>query len=272
MRLVESRLAGKVALITGAGRGIGAAIAQVFAAQGAKIVVATRTRESGQACVDQIVAEGGEAILEVGDFGDPDTPQRAVASAVDSYGGIDIMVHNAASFRADLIANFCERNLEKVLSLNLKACFRLSAACIPHFRVRGQGRLLFTSSVTGPRVAMPGLSYYATSKSGLNGFIRTAALECARDQITVNAVEPGYIRTPTLETLGEEALGRMAQFIPLADLGEPDDVAHAMLYLASDEARYITGQTLVVDGGSTLPESPLFIDDLDRIENRQNHP
>lgn len=268
MSVVGNRLAGKVALITGAGQGIGAATAQVFAAEGAQVVVATRTRESGQVCVDQIVAQGGEATLEVGDFGDPSTSTKAIASTVDCYGGIDIMVHNAASFRADPIANFSERNLEEVFSVNLKACFRLSAACLPHFRTRGQGRLLFTSSVTGPRVAMPGMSYYAASKSGMNGFIRTAALEYAREQITVNGVEPGYIRTPALETMGKETLKQMARFIPLGDFGAPEDVAHAMLFLASDEARYITGQTLVIDGGSTLPESPLFIHDLDPMNNQ----
>jgi 3-oxoacyl-[acyl-carrier protein] reductase len=268
MALVRGRLAGKVALITGAGQGIGAAVAQVFAAEGAQVLVATRTRENGQACVDQIIARGGEATLEVGDFGDPGTSKRAVASTVDCYGGIDIMVHNAASFQDDPIANFSERNLEEVFSVNLKACFRLSAACLPHFRARGQGRLLFTSSVTGPRVAMPGMSYYAASKSGMNGFIRTAALEYAREQITVNGVEPGYIRTPALETMGKETLEQMARFIPKGYFGAPDDIAHAMLFLASNEARYITGQTLVVDGGSTLPESPLFVDDLEQMSNQ----
>ena len=102
------------------------------------------------------------------------------------------------------------------------------------------------------------MSYYAASKSGMNGFIRNAALELARDQITVNGVEPGFIRTPTLEQLGEEMLHRVERFIPMGRLGEPDDVAQAMLFLAGDEARYITGQTIVVDGGSTLPESPVF--------------
>jgi 3-oxoacyl-[acyl-carrier protein] reductase len=159
---------------------------------------------------------------------------------------------------AGLIGNYSEEAMEDVFSVNLKACFRLSAACLPHFRARGAGRLLFTSSVTGPRVAIPTMTYYAASKSGMNGFIRNAAVELARYQITVNGIEPGFIRTPTLEQMGEEMLARVANFIPMGRIGEPDDVAQAMLFLATDQACYITGQTIVVDGGSTLPESPVF--------------
>jgi 3-oxoacyl-[acyl-carrier protein] reductase len=125
---------------------------------------------------------------------------------------------------------------------------------------RGAGRILVTSSITGPRVAMPGTAHYAASKAGANGFIRTAALELAAYGITVNGVEPGYIDTPAMSALkarfGEEQLTR---YIPLKRLGRPEDIAHAMLFLASDEAAYVTGQTIVVDGGSTLPESPVFM-------------
>ena len=255
----SKRLAGKVALITGAGRGIGASVAQAFAQEGAQVVVATRTESSGLECVEEIQKAGGDAVLEIADFADSDASGRVVAKSVEHYGAIDILVHNAASFRGDPVSTFSEKNIEMVFSVNLKACFRLSAACIPHLKKRGGGRLLFTSSVTGPRVAMPGMAYYAASKSGMNGFIRTAALELARDQITVNGVEPGFIRTPTLETMGEENLKSMASYIPMGVLGESRDIAHAMLFLATDEARYITGQTLVVDGGSTLPETPLFV-------------
>ena len=130
-------------------------------------------------------------------------------------------------------------------------------------RGQGGGRRLFTSSVTGPRVAMPGMAHYGMSKSGLNGFVRTAALEYARENITVNAVEPGYILTEAMKTLGNvEEIKAMAQCIPQGDMGKPADVAYAMLFLASDEASYVTGQTIVVDGGSTLPESQVVMDDF----------
>jgi 3-oxoacyl-[acyl-carrier protein] reductase len=177
------------------------------------------------------------------------------------------MVHNAASFLGGPVEDYTEDDLETVLSVNLKACFRLSKAVIPHFKKRGGGRLLFTSSVTGPRVAMPGTSYYAASKGGVNAFIRTAAIELARDNITVNGVEPGFIRTAAMELLAdEEGMAQMAKYIPVGYIGDPEDIAYCMLYLASDEARYITGQTICVDGGSTLPESPVFLDELEGVK------
>ena len=121
--------------------------------------------------------------------------------------------------------------------------------------------MMFTSSVTGPRVAMPGTSHYAMSKGGMNGFIRTAALEYARENITINGVEPGYILTAAMSALGgEEELKAMSQCIPLGKMGVPEDIAYTMLFLATDEASYLTGQTIVVDGGSTLPESQIVMD------------
>ena len=129
---------------------------------------------------------------------------------------------------------------------------------------------LFTSSVTGPRVAMPGTSYYAASKGGMNAFIRTAALELAPENITVNGVEPGYIRTAAMELLAdEEGLAQMTKYIPAGYMGAPEDIAYCMLWLASDEARYITGQTICIDGGSTLPESPVFLEEMEGIKDLQ---
>lgn len=183
------------------------------------------------------------------------------------WGGVDLMVHNAASFLGGPVDGYSEDDLETVLSVNLKACFRLTKAVLPSMRERGGGRLLFTSSVTGPRVAMPGTSYYAASKGGMNAFIRTAALELAAENITVNGIEPGYIRTAAMELLAdEEGLAQMTRYIPAGFMGDADDIAYAMLYLASDEARYLTGQTICIDGGSTLPESPVFLEELEGIK------
>jgi len=260
------KLEDKVAIITGAGQGIGAGIARVFAAAGAKIMIATRTASHGEATVESIEKAGGTAALCAVDIGELENVERAVAETADLWGGIDIMVHNAASFLGGPVEAYSEDDLETVLSVNLKACFRLSKAVIPFFKKRGGGRLLFTSSVTGPRVAMPGTSYYAASKGGMNAFIRTAAIELARDNITVNGVEPGFIRTAAMELLAdEEGLKQMAKYIPAGYMGDPEDIAYCMLYLASDEARYITGQTICVDGGSTLPESPVFLEELEGI-------
>ncbi|NNM01208.1 MAG: SDR family oxidoreductase [Gammaproteobacteria bacterium] len=264
---MTATLQNKVAIVTGAGQGIGAGIARVFAAHGAKVMLATRTASHGEAVVGEIAAAGGTARLIPVDIGDVAGIDAVVAGTVEAFGSIDIMVHNAASFLGGLVENTSEDDLETVLAVNLKACFRLSRACIPLMRQRGGGRLLFTSSVTGPRVAMPGTSYYAASKGGMNAFIRTAALELARDNITVNGVEPGYIRTAAMEILAdEEGMAQMARYIPVGYIGDPEDIAYAMLYFASDAARYVTGQTLCVDGGSTLPESPVFMEELEGMK------
>ena len=261
-------LKGKVAIVTGGGRGIGAGIATLFGAEGAKVVVATRTEKYGRDVVDQINGNDGEAVLLTVDIGDLDQARSVVDRTVKQYGRVDILVHNAASFLGAPVEQYSEEDLETVLSVNLKACFRLSRACIPHMKKQGGGRLLFTSSVTGPRVAMPGSSYYAASKGGVNAFIRTAAIELARDAITVNGVEPGYIRTAAMELLADEdGMKQMAKYIPMGYIGAPEDIAYAMLYLASDGARYVTGQTIVVDGGSTLPESPAFLDEAEGMKD-----
>lgn len=261
------RLDDKICIITGGGQGIGAGIARVFGAAGAKVMIATRTARHGEATVAAIENAGGAAALCALDIGQPENVERAVAETVDKWGGVDIMVHNAASFLGGPVEAYSEEDLETVLSVNLKACFRFSKAVIPIFKRRGGGRLLFTSSVTGPRVVMPGTSYYAASKGGMNAFIRTAAIELARDNITVNGVEPGYIRTAAMEILAdEEGMKQMANYVPAGYIGEPEDIAYCMLYLASDEARYITGQTICIDGGSTLPESPVFLEELEGIK------
>lgn len=263
----KGTLNGKVAIVTGAGQGIGRGIARLFAAEGARVLIATRTASHGEETARLIRAAGGAAALCTADVGRREEIEHIVAAALEAFGNLDIMVHNAASFLGGPVEQYSEADLETVLAVNLKACWRLAAACIPHFRQRGGGRLLFTSSVTGPRVAMPGTSYYAASKGGINAFIRTAAVELARDRITVNGVEPGYIRTAAMELLAnEEGLAEMARYIPMGYIGDPDDIAHAMLYLASDAARYVTGQTICVDGGSTLPESPVFLQELDSIK------
>jgi 3-oxoacyl-[acyl-carrier protein] reductase len=259
--LMIGDLKGKVAIVTGAGQGIGEGIARCFAAAGAKVLIATRTASNGQAVADSIVSCGGVASLLQVDVGEHAQVQRAVSHTVSVYGRLDIVVHNAAVYPVLPIEELSDADLDKTLSVNLKAGFWFIQAALPHLRKQGGGRFLFTSSVTGPNVAMPGTAHYAASKSGMNGLIRTAALEFARDDITVNGVEPGYIRTPAMEALGsEEEIAQMAKCIPLGKLGNPSDIANTMLFLASDEAAYITGQTIVVDGGSTLPESPVVLD------------
>jgi len=254
-------LEGKVAIVTGAGQGIGEGIAKVFAGAGAKVVVATRSAGNGQETVDDIVAAGGEALLIQCDLGQRSAVERVVAQTLEQYGRVDIAVHNAAVFPLHNVDDLSDDVLDYTLAVNMKAAVWLTQACVPHFRQQGWGRMIFTSSVTGPRVAAPGTSHYAMSKSGLNGFIRTAALEYARDNITINGVEPGVILTQALSTLGDsEDLKAMTRCIPQGAFGKPEDIAYPMLFLASEEAGYITGQTIVVDGGSTLVENQAVMD------------
>ena len=249
-------LEGRVAVITGGSQGIGQGIAEVFARAGAHVVLASRNAESGERAAAAIVARGDRACYVQADMSTGAGATKLVDTVLADLGAIDVLVHNAGVFPMVTIEDLTEVQLEETLAVNLKAAFWLAKAVAPSMRQRGRGRLLFTSSVTGPRVAMPLLAHYAASKAGLNGFIRAASLEYARDGITVNAVEPGYIRTQAMDLLAsEEEMAQMAAAIPLGRLGHPEDIGHAMLYLASDQASYVTGQTVIVDGGSCTPES-----------------
>ncbi len=253
-------LDGRVAIVTGSGQGIGEGIAKVFAQSGAKVVVATRTAENGQQTVDDINSAGGQAMLVQCDVGQRSEIEKLVAATIKHWGRLDIAIHNAAIFPMHSVADMPDDVLDQTLAVNMKAGFWLTQESLPHFRKQGGGRIILTSSVTGPTVAMPGTSNYAASKGGMNAFIRTAALELARENITINGVEPGYIMTQAMGILADEdELKEMASLIPKGEIGKPEDIAYTMLFLASDEASYITGQTIIVDGGSTLPESPVVL-------------
>jgi len=249
-------LTGRIALVTGSGQGIGRAIAQVFAAQGAKVLVATRTQASGAETVRLIREAGGIAELLSVDLSSRAAAGQAVAATLEAFGGLDLLIHNAGMFPMQRLVDLTDDTLEATLAVNLKSCFWLTQAALPALRQAEHPRIVITSSVTGPRTAIPGLSHYAASKAGVNGFIRAAALELAEYGITVNGVEPGLIATQAMANLGDSPA--LASHIPLKRLGTPQDIAHAMGFLASREAGYITGQTLIVDGGAMLPENAQF--------------
>lgn len=243
---------GRRVLVTGAAQGIGRRIAEGFATAGASLLLLDRQEQAVEALASELRNQGREARALAVDLADP----PASAAALTGLDGLDVLVHNAAYFPLTDFAAITPQLLQRTLAVNLGALFWLTQAALPLFAARGGGCVLATSSVTGNRVAYPGLSHYAASKAGVNGFIRNAALELAPRNIRVNGVEPGMIHTPAMANLGDAALeAHIAAGIPLGRLGQPADIANAMLFLASDAAAYITGQTLVVDGGATLPES-----------------
>jgi 3-oxoacyl-[acyl-carrier protein] reductase len=265
MDLVEARvsfdLSGRVCIVTGAGQGIGRAIAISFAAHGAAVIVADLSEIRAVEVAAEITAAGGNARAATLDVADRDAIAELVRSTSAQFGALDVLVHNAAYFPLRPFAAIDAEVLERTLAVNLKAAFWLTQAALPLLRQSKHARVLVTSSVTGPRVAYPGLAHYAASKAGLNGFVRAAALELAPEGITVNGVEPGMIATAASANLGDEThAAEVVRGIPLGRLGRPEDIAHAMLFLASDAATYITGQTLVVDGGALLPECRIAIE------------
>ncbi|MCE0916281.1 SDR family oxidoreductase [Pseudomonas sp. NMI760_13] len=243
---------GRTVLVTGAAGGIGQAIVEGFARDGARVLALDLDPQALQRLVEDQVALGHEVRGEVLDLADP----GAIRASLAGLQRLDVLVHNAAYFPLTPLTEIDPALLQRTLAVNLGALFWLVQGALPLFRRQGGGCVLATSSVTGPRVAYPGLSHYAASKAGVNGFIRNAALELAPFNVRVNGVEPGMVRTPAMDNLGDTTLNaRIAAGVPLGRLGEPADIAAAMLFLASDAACYITGQTLVVDGGATLPES-----------------
>lgn len=248
-------LSGRNCIVTGGARGIGRAVALTFASHGAAIVIADRLESEAEATREAIVQGGGCAHAVAVELGERSQIERTICEAQRLLGGLDILVHNAAHYPLRPLADIEPPLLQRTLAVNLEAAFWLTQAALPMLRRSRCGRILITSSVTGPRVAYPGLAHYAASKAGLNGFIRSAALELAAEGITVNGVEPGMIETPATVSLGDEDHQRgLARRIPLGRLGRPEDIAFAMLFLACDGAAYITGQTLIVDGGALLPE------------------
>lgn len=253
-------LTGRTALVTGGGRGIGAAIVARLAEAGAAVVCANRTTEAADAVAAGLIARG----LAVRAAALPGLSRAdchaLVAEAAGAAGRLDIVVHNAGGCPWAAIDDLGEETLEAALDLNLAPCFWLMQAAAPLMRRQGWGRFLVTSSISA-RLAMGGGAHYSAAKAGVNAFVRGAAFEYARDGITVNAVEPGFIAKPGRGTLSTPAaMAALARHIPAGTVGAAEDVANAMLFLASPGARYVTGQTLAVDGGAGLPETGFAVE------------
>jgi len=247
---------GRSVIVTGASKGIGKGIARVFASKGAKVLLAARDLAQAEAAAAEI---GGEASAVAADVSSEEDCARMARTALERHGGIDVVCCNAGIFPAARLGTMTAADWDQVLDINLKGTFLTVNACLAALKARGKGRIIVTSSITGPITGYPGWSHYAASKAGQLGFVRTAAIELAPHNITVNAVLPGNLLTEGVEALGAGYIASMTSAIPLRRLGSVEDVAYAALFLASDEAGFISGQTIVVDGGQVLPESHLAL-------------
>lgn len=241
-------LSDKKALVTGASGGIGGAIARSMHAQGATVALAGRNREA----LDALAAELGERChVIVGDLGDTESADAMLSAASEAMDGIDVLVNNAGLTRDNLAMRIKDEDWQAVIDVNLTATFRLSRAVLRGMMKARWGRIINVTSIVGV-TGNPGQTNYAASKAGIIGMSKALAGEVATRGITVNCIAPGFIATAMTESLGEDQTGKLTDAIPAGRLGTPEDVAACAVFLASDEAAYVTGQTLHVNGGMAM--------------------
>jgi 3-oxoacyl-[acyl-carrier protein] reductase len=249
-------IAGRSVIVTGGTKGIGKGIAQVMAKAGASVLVTGRNRDDAERTVAELDALGdGKVAYFLGDVADPESCRAMAQAAVDAFGGIDILCANAGIFPDAKLVVMTEADMDRVFDTNIKGTLLTVQACLPALTASRHGRVILTSSITGPITGFPGWAHYGASKAAQLGFMRTAAIELAPMGITVNAVLPGNVATEGLAELGEEYRAAMEASIPQRRLGGVEDIGNAALFFATDEAAYVTGQALVIDGGQVLPES-----------------
>jgi len=241
-------LTDKVAIVTGASRGIGRAIALALASQGAKVVASARNGEALAQLAEEIKAQGGDALAVVGDVALEDDANNLVKQAVEAYGQVDVFVNNAGITRDGLLLRMKNDDWDAVLDTNLKGAFLCTRAVAKVMSKQRSGRIINISSVVG-EMGNAGQANYCASKAGLLGLTKSVARELARRNVTVNAITPGFITTEMTEDMTEKAQEAMTEQIPLGRPGSAEDVANAVIFLASDQSAYITGQVLGVNGG-----------------------
>jgi 3-oxoacyl-[acyl-carrier protein] reductase len=250
-------LTDQVAVVTGAARGIGLGIASVLAAEGAHVVVVDVDAGPGEDAAAELRAKGHAAVAVDADVTDRGSVAAMVAAVTGELGRIDIVAANAGIYPFAELATMDEEMWGRVMDLNVGGTVRTVQACLPAMVARGYGRIVLTSSITGPVTGQPGFAHYGASKAAMLGFMRSAAVELAPSGVTINAVMPGNVSTPGFAGTSDEHQRRMLTSIPMGRYAEPEEVGWAVRFLASPEAGYITGQTLIVDGGQVLPEAPL---------------
>ncbi len=256
------RLSGRSAVITGAASGIGHGIAMVLAGEGARVAIADIDLARAQAAADGLSGEGHDAIALRVDVTDRASTDAMAAAALEAFGRIDILAANAGIYPMDPLSAIDDPGWDRVMDTNVKGALHAIQACLPSMLESRYGRIVLTSSITGPITGQPGFAHYGASKAAMLGMMRSAAVEVAARGVTINAVLPGNVQTAGIDELGPEHKRRMVASIPMRDLAAPADVGWAVRFLASSEARYITGQTLVIDGGQVLPESPESLGDI----------
>lgn len=245
-------LDGKTAVVTGASRGLGRAIAVELARRGANIFINyAQDADGAQATLDAVLAAGGQGTIAQADVSDYKASEALIKSAIETYGSVDILVNNAGTTRDMVIMMMPEADWDVVIQTNLKSAFNCSKAAVRAMMRKRAGRIINITSVSGI-AGNAGQTNYSASKAGLIGLTRALAREVAPRNITVNAVAPGFIPTALTEGLSDDLKNASLQAIPLGRWGTPEDVAHAVAFLASAEAGYITGQVLSVDGGMVM--------------------
>ncbi|EPL8093674.1 3-oxoacyl-ACP reductase FabG [Morganella morganii] len=244
-------LTGKIAVVSGGAKGIGRGIVTALKKGGATIVIADIDEKTGSATA----AELGTDFMTL-DVTSQSQCRAVISKVREKYGRLDILCSNTGIFPQCTIKSMTEQDWDTMQKVNVKGMFFLVQAALGVMEEQKYGRIVITSSITGPVTGFPGWSHYGASKAAQLGFMRSAALEYARFGITINAVQPGNILTEGLKAQGETYLDQMRATIPTHTLGEPEDIGYAAAFLASDEAKYITGQTIIIDGGQILPESP----------------
>lgn len=252
---MSQSLKGRSVIVTGGSKGIGKGIARVFAGFGAKVLIAARHLKDAEAAAQELGKGGATVSAFAADVTKLADMQALAKAAADRHGGLDVLCANAGIFPQAKIEEMTPEGWDEVMNTNLKGTFLAVKAAVPYLKNSSQGRIVITSSITGPVTGYPGWTHYGATKAGQLGFMRTACIELAKYGITVNAVLPGNIVTEGLAGLGEAYQRTMAASVPLKRLGSVEDIGHAAAFFASKEAAYITGQTIIVDGGQILPES-----------------